>query len=73
MTPQQLELVRSSYATLGEAAPAMAVDFYRRLFAVDPSAEALFTIGPDEMSVKFDDELDAIVDSITSFYDITDI
>ena len=51
----------------GDAAPAMAVDFYRRLFAADPSAEALFTTGPDVMSVKFADELDAIVEAITSF------
>ena len=67
MTPEQLQLVRSSYATLGDAAPAMAVDFYRRLFAADPSAEALFTDGPDVMSVKFADELDAIVEAISSF------
>ena len=67
MTPQQLQLVRASYAALGDAAPAMAVDFYRRLFAADPSAEALFTDGPDVMSVKFADELDAIVEAISSF------
>ena len=67
MTPQQLQLVRSSYAALGDAAPAMAVEFYRRLFAADPSAEALFTDGPDVMSVKFADELDAIVEAISSF------
>ena len=67
MTPQQLQLVQSSYAELGNAAPAMAVDFYRRLFEADPSAEALFTAGPDVMSVKFADELDAIVEAISSF------
>ena len=57
MTPEQLQLVQSSYARLGDGAPAMAVHFYRRLFAADPSAEALFTDGPDVMSVKFADEL----------------
>lgn len=67
MTPEQLELVRSSYASLGRAAPAMAMDFYRRLFAADPSAEALFTEGPDVMAGKFADELDAIVQAISSF------
>lgn len=67
MTPEQLQLVRSSYATLGDAAPAMAIDFYHRLFAADPSAEALFTNGPDVMSVKFAAELDAIVEAISSF------
>jgi len=67
MTPEQLQLVRSSYASLGHDAPAMAVDFYRRLFAADPSADALFTDGPDVMSVKFADELAAIVEAISSF------
>jgi nitric oxide dioxygenase len=67
MTPEQLQLVRSSYASLGDSAPAMAVEFYRRLFAADPSTEALFTDGPDVMSVKFADELDAIVRAISSF------
>ncbi len=67
MTPEQLEQVRSSYASLGRAAPAMAMDFYRRLFAADPSAEALFTYGPDVMAQKFTDELDAIVQAISSF------
>jgi nitric oxide dioxygenase len=67
MTPQQLELVRSSYASLGDGATVMAAEFYRRLFAADPSAEALFTTGPDVMAVKFSDELAAIVEAITDF------
>ena len=67
MTPEQLQLVRSSYDTLGNAAPAMAIDFYGRLFAADPTAEALFTDGPEIMSVKFAAELDAIVEAISSF------
>ena len=67
MTPEQLALVQSSYATLGADAASMAVDFYRRLFAADPSTEALFTDGPEIMSLKFSAELDAIVEAITSF------
>ncbi len=47
----------------------MAAEFYRRLFAADPSAEALFTRTPDVMSEKFADELDAIVQAIVSFDD----
>ncbi|HEY4608469.1 MAG TPA: globin domain-containing protein [Ilumatobacteraceae bacterium] len=66
MTPRQLQLVRSSYAGLGDAR-AMALDFYRRLFDLDPSAEALFELGPDVMSVKFAAELEAIVEAITSY------
>ena len=67
MTPEQLDQVQASYATLGRAAPEMAMDFYGRLFAADPSAEALFTQGPEVMADKFADELDAIVQAITSF------
>ena len=67
MTPEQLEQVRSSYASLGSGAAEMAMDFYRRLFAADPSAEALFSAGPAVMAGKFAEELDAIVQAISSF------
>jgi hemoglobin-like flavoprotein len=67
MTPEQLEMVRSSYAMLGDDAPAMAADFYARLFEADPSARELFVEGPDVMSVKFAAELAAIVEAITSY------
>ena len=69
MTPEQLRLVRTSYASLGDATPALAVEFYRRLFEADPSAEALFSVGVDVMSVKFSDELAAIVQAISSYED----
>ncbi len=67
MTPDQLALVQSSYAALGADASAMAVDFYRRLFAADSSTRALFTDGPEIMALKFTAELEAIVEAITSF------
>jgi hemoglobin-like flavoprotein len=69
MTPEQLALVRTSYATLGSDATAMADEFYARLFAADPSARELFTDGPDVMAVKFEAELAALVDAISSFPD----
>lgn len=67
MTPEQIELVRSSYASLGDDAPAMASDFYRRLFTIDPSARTLFSQEPAVMAEKFAAELNAIVEAITSF------
>jgi hemoglobin-like flavoprotein len=67
MTPRQLELVRSSYAALGDDAAAMAADFYGRLFAADPTARDLFTQDTDVMSEKFSAELAAIVEAITSY------
>jgi len=67
MTPEQIELVRSSYASLGDDAPAMASDFYRRLFTIDPSARTLFSQEPAVMAEKFAAELHAIVEAISSY------
>jgi hemoglobin-like flavoprotein len=66
MTPEQIELVRSSYASLDDAS-AMASDFYRRLLSIDPSARGLFSQDPAVMAEKFAAELSAIVQAITSF------
>jgi hemoglobin-like flavoprotein len=71
MTPEEIDLVRTSYESLGANAPAMAVDFYRRLFTIDPSAEALFKDSPSVMAEKFAAELDAIVEAIISFDDFS--
>jgi hemoglobin-like flavoprotein len=67
MTPEQLDLVRSSYAALGDERRAVARDFYRRLFAADPAVAELFGDDPDVMAAKFSDELAAIVEAIVSF------
>jgi nitric oxide dioxygenase len=72
MTPEQIELVRSSYASLregseGDGAAAMARDFYRHLFELDPRAAALFSQDPEVMATKFSDELAAIVQAIVSY------
>ena len=67
MTPAQLDLVKSSYAKLPEGGAAMAADFYRNLFELDPSTRALFATEPAVMSVKFSGELAAIVEAITSY------
>jgi hemoglobin-like flavoprotein len=67
MTPEQLALVQTSYASLGDTAPAMARDFYRRLFEADPTTEELFSDSPANMAAKFADELAAIVEAITSY------
>ncbi len=66
MTPEQIELVRSSYASLDDPG-AMASDFYRRLFAIDPSARGLFSEDPAVMAEKFAAELSAIVQAIITF------
>jgi hemoglobin-like flavoprotein len=67
MTPELLQMVQSSYASLGDGAAAMAADFYRRLFDADPTARDLFVDGPEVMAGKFAAELEAIVEAITSY------
>src|SRR4051794_26445599 len=42
----------------------MAADFYRRLFAADPTVEHLFLTEPEEQRAKLVAELDEIVGSI---------
>jgi hemoglobin-like flavoprotein len=67
MTPEEIDAVRTSYASIGRDGAAVAAEFYRRLFAADPSARAPFTQGPDVMASKFADELEAIVEAIVSY------
>ena len=67
MTPEDIDTVQRSYDSLGGDGPAVAAEFYRRLFAADPSARALFTQDPDVMATKFADELAAIVEAIVSY------
>jgi len=67
MSPGDVELVQSSYASLGDDKQAMATEFYRRLFEADRSAQELFIDGPDVMAEKLSAELAAIVEAISSF------
>ena len=70
MTPEQIELVRDSYALLDDP-PAMASDFYRCLFTIDPSVEGLFSQDPAVMAEKFAAELGAIVQAGQTVYTLT--
>lgn len=45
MTPQQIDLIRSSFAPLKPLAPTVAEAFYAQLFARDPALRALFRGG----------------------------
>ena len=42
MTPNQIALLRETWATVIPDADSVAQEFYRRLFEIDPSAAALF-------------------------------
>lgn len=64
MTPEQIELVRSSFAALGPNRERLAPQFYRELFALDPSLRAMFTADWPEQEAKFTRQLSEIVDSL---------
>lgn len=64
MNPEQIVLVEQSLEAAAPVLDAVAADFYRRLFAADPSIEAMFTGDPIAQREKLVAELDAIVASI---------
>ena len=68
VTPDQVELVQSSFAAVieGGEADAMASAFYDRLFERDPDSRALFTTEPAAQRAKFVDELQAIVWAVSN-------
>jgi hemoglobin-like flavoprotein len=49
MTPRQIELVRSSFATVEPIADVAATIFYRRLFDLDPALRGLF---PEDLTAQ---------------------
>ena len=62
MTPEQIQLVEQTVAAVDMAD--LAEDFYRRLFARDPSVAAMFTADPALQQERFAAELTEIVLSI---------
>jgi hemoglobin-like flavoprotein len=52
MTPEQITLVRESFAKVAPIAPAAAAMFYERLFALDPSLRSLFKGDMNEQGRK---------------------
>ena len=64
MTPEQIALVQSSFASAGPQLPAMAAEFYRELFRRDPALRALFSTDMAEQEVRFAEKLTEIVQAI---------
>jgi hemoglobin-like flavoprotein len=64
MTPEQITLVDESLASLRARMGTVAADFYRRLFAAEPSLEALFTGDPALQRRTFARELEVVVSAI---------
>ncbi|MBO4208259.1 globin domain-containing protein [Micromonospora echinofusca] len=64
MSPEQVALVRDSVRAMGPRMDAVADEFYRRVFARDPSLRAMFAGDLVTQRRKFADELQAIVTAI---------
>ncbi len=61
MTPQQVHLIRKSFAELTRHDHVAALVFYRRLFQIDPKLRPLFTIDIEEQSRKLLDMLGVLI------------
>jgi hemoglobin-like flavoprotein len=61
MTPEQIELVQSSFERVGPDLPALATRFYQELFGRDPALRALFTTDMALQKVRFAEKLTEIV------------
>ncbi len=64
MTPEQILLVRSSFARVKAQGDAVAALFYERLFALDPSLEALFRGDPAAQRARLMATLEAVVGAL---------
>ncbi|MET0324807.1 MAG: globin domain-containing protein [Ilumatobacteraceae bacterium] len=76
MTPQQVDLVEASLATVGPHLDDIVRAFYDRLFELDPTTRPLFAEDLTTQRVKFGHELAYIVTSIRHhdrFVDETDV
>jgi nitric oxide dioxygenase len=64
MTPEQILLVRSSFAKVGALGDRAAVLFYDRLFELDPSLKALFRGDPAAQRAKLMAALRTVVGAL---------
>jgi hemoglobin-like flavoprotein len=67
VTPEQVALVQSSFAELGPGATDLGRRFYKRLFEVAPSVQAMISEDPAVQASLFVSELAVIVDAISRF------
>ncbi len=61
MTPDQVHLIRKSFALLAPHDQIAALVFYRRLFQIDPSLRPMFKGDIEEQSKKLIDMLGALI------------
>ncbi len=61
MTPEQINLVQSSFGRLGSHLPALTTRFYDELFDKDPTLRSLFTTDLEGQKIRFAEKLTEIV------------
>ena len=67
VTPEQVAMVRSSFAELGPRVGQLAARFYEGLFATEPSLRSMFSHDPSTQERLFVAEVGVIVSSISRF------
>lgn len=70
MTPEQINLVQSSFERVSAQLPAVATRFHQELFRRDPALRPLFTTDMTEQKVRFTVKLTEIVHSIPRLDDL---
>jgi nitric oxide dioxygenase len=65
MTPEQITLVQSSFASIGPQVSEMAARFYQELFRQNPDLRALFSTDMAEQRVRFAEKLTEIVHAMS--------
>jgi hemoglobin-like flavoprotein len=66
MTPEQITMVQSSFASLNSSLPVLTDHFYQELFDKDPSLRPMFTTEMVIQKVRFAEKLSEIVNSVDS-------
>lgn len=61
MTPQQVHLLRKTFAEVESHGPVAALVFYRRLFELDPSLRPMFKSDIESQAEKLTEMLDALI------------
>jgi hemoglobin-like flavoprotein len=73
VTPEQKNLVRSSFEAMTPHADAVAALFYRRLFEIDPSIRPLFTISIRQQGQKLMDMLHSVVQAMDQLDEVVTV
>ncbi|MCA9216976.1 MAG: hypothetical protein KDB27_28100 [Planctomycetales bacterium] len=72
MTPEEIELVQKTWASVSRNADAVAELFYQRLFQLDPKLRSLFTSNMIEQGRKLTQMISVAVNNLNQLDEILD-